>query len=279
MKRKIFLTILLIAFAIFATIAFAACDRNGDYPLYDETYQLSVPQNFTINTQTGIATWGEVENARTFTIRSGDFTAISDTNSFYMGDLRLTPGTHVVSVRADGRIENLVRYIESGFSDEATFVKAEPAGTRIYNQVQLVALLNNSSGTFVLGNDIVLTYQIPPIENFTGTLDGANRSIIGLTFTGNHQHAGLFGVVRNGKTVRNLNLDNFNFNIDATSQVFAGALISRIELDYARDISINIENVFVRGLNINATSSTSDAYAGGLIGSVWTGLFTNHAKP
>ncbi|MCL2861646.1 MAG: hypothetical protein FWE22_04470 [Firmicutes bacterium] len=286
MKKRIFLTSLIIVLVALSAMFLIACPNdngngngNGNKYEYDETVYLEVPANLTLNVQTQIATWNTVENATYFTIRVGAVETIVRTTSFDINTLRLTPGNHAVVVRANGRIEDRIRFVESDFSAVGGHVNIpEPIGTRLYTQADLNQL-NNSFGSFVLGSDIVLSGAHVPIENFTGTLNGANRSLSGLTISGNVRYIGLFGVVRNSMVVQNLNLRDFNFNLTTPGTVFAGALISQIELSESRDVSIVIDNVFANDLTINAASSTSDVYAGGLIGASSTNLFLDNVSP
>jgi len=82
----------------------------------------------------------------------------------------------------------------------------------IYTQGQLMTRLLNSSGSFRLGGDIVLTGQWMPIHGFSGVLDGNGHTISGLNISrGGHNgdwntYLGLFG--RTNGTIKNLNITN-----------------------------------------------------------------------
>jgi hypothetical protein len=85
-----------------------------------------------------------------------------------------------------------------------------------------------------------------PIYLFSGTFDGNNKTITGLT----SQTGGLFGLVNTGGIIRNLTLENVNIQ---SNSIFIGSLVGS---NYG-----SIENVKVIGGSI-----IGDSGVGGLVG-------------
>ena len=120
-------------------------------------------------------------------------------------------------------------------SDEVTVNVCE---TLITNATELVSL-KGQTGTFALGKDIDLSAfdNWTPVDNFNGTLDGANFKITGLKINAlNKQHIGLFS--KTSGTFRNLTVVADSVTATGDSS-YAGIL--------AGEASGTVENVTVEG--------------------------------
>lgn len=109
----------------------------------------------------------------------------------------------------------------------------------ITNATELVSL-KDQTGTFALGKDIDLSAfdNWTPVDNFNGTLDGANFKITGLKINAlNKQHIGLFS--KTSGTFRNLTVVADSVTATGDSS-YAGIL--------AGEASGTVENVTVEGL-------------------------------
>jgi len=107
-------------------------------------------------------------------------------------------------------------------------------------------------GDYILKNNIDLSGdEFTPISTLSGTFDGKNYSIDGMTIS-NATYPALFSYL-DGGTVKNLALTNVNI----TANVMVGTICR-----YADNNSI-VENCFVTG-----TISTSSAYIGGISGAL-----------
>ena len=169
----------------------------------------------------------------------------------------------------------------------------------IETEEQLQGMRNIPYAHYKLGNDIVITENFEPIggnENtaFTGTLDGAGYTIIGLDIESDNQYVGLFGYISGG-TVKNLILENININkiyTNTTNAYYIGGIAGYIKNGVIHNVEIIDENskiiaetknnVYIGGIvgyrdagtiystysvaYINATSTSGTIYAGGLIG-------------
>ena len=88
-------------------------------------------------------------------------------------------------------------------------------------------------------------------KKYTGTFDGGNHTITGLTVTTDHRYAGLFGQIGPGGTVKNVVLTEVNI----TSGTFVGGVAGW-------SFGGNIENCSVSG----SVSGSSGSDAGGVVG-------------
>lgn len=94
---------------------------------------------------------------------------------------------------------------EGGNGDDPDPTPA-PEYTSVSTVEDLLAL-SDQSGKYKLANDIdVSGSDFSPIQNFSGILDGDNKTISGFTYSGSDQNVGLFSVL-NG-TVKNLVLSS-----------------------------------------------------------------------
>ncbi|MBE6680819.1 MAG: hypothetical protein E7600_00850 [Ruminococcaceae bacterium] len=154
----------------------------------------------------------------------------------------------------------------------------------VITSAEELKLMNNSSAYFKLGADIVIndvndfTFEDgviteangaeawTPIENFTGTLDGAKATantyvsyyITGLYVTEDSANGGLFATL-NGATVKNV---NFDFAL-VESDEYAGVIAGKAEG------TTTITNCIASGSVIGKTTKAMNT-AGGLVGCLGT---------
>lgn len=129
----------------------------------------------------------------------------------------------------------------------------------------------NTDINITLDNDIDLsdidwtpigTYDNP----YTGTFDGGNHTISGLTVTGSDQWAGLFGYIDNVGTVKNVVLENVQITSD-NQYAYVGGVAGYSEG--------NIENCSVSGsVSGNSHSNSTSNCVGGVVGQQYGGTIT-----
>lgn len=142
----------------------------------------------------------------------------------------------------------------------------------VYNAEGLknIAKLVNEEGktdiNITLTNNIDLTgIDWTPISKddnkaYTGTFDGGNHTITGLTVTGSYKYAGLFGDIDENGTVKNVVLEDVQITSDNSSGSVGGVA--------GDSFGGNIENCSVSG------SVSGTLYVGGVVGSQWGGSIT-----
>ena len=142
----------------------------------------------------------------------------------------------------------------------------------VYNAEGLknIAKLVNEEGktdiNITLTNNIDLTgIDWTPISKddnkaYTGTFDGGNHTITGLTVTGSYKYAGLFGDIDENGTVKNVVLEDVQITSDNSSGSVGGVA--------GDSFGGNIENCSVSG------SVSGTLYVGGVMGSQWDGSIT-----
>ena len=91
-------------------------------------------------------------------------------------------------------------------------------------------------------------------HQYTGTFDGGDHTITGLTVTGSDQYAGLFGYIGSGGTVKNVVLEGVQITSDNSSGSAGGV---------AGWSDGNIENCSVSG---SVSGSGMNGVAGGVVG-------------
>jgi len=153
----------------------------------------------------------------------------------------------------------------------ASIAAADPNAIKIYTPQDLGNIRNNLRGSYVLMNDVNLATinggQWIPIGDFSnpflGTLDGQGFVISNLQITGNTQYAGLFGyvgrsggMILSGGTIRNLGLENTSIDVSGYA---AGGICGD-------GFFISIYNCHVTGSVSISSTSSEEAFAGGLIG-------------
>ena len=160
----------------------------------------------------------------------------------------------------------------------AEIAAAQAGGATIINNktefINLVTGINNSTidttgKTYILNANIDLTNQPfaagAIIKNFKGTFNGNGYTIsnANMTTDGNVGNVGLFGLIHDGATVKNLAIDNFN--ISSTADSVNPLLNAWDSIGILAGASIgNIDNVAVRNSNINLGEGYE--LVGGLVG-------------
>ncbi len=202
-------------------------DENGTVKTYSSKYQFRMPD-------------GDVTlylkftpNMYKVTLNKGDaYCADSTVDAEYGQEFTLpvafADGKQFVGWKYNGKLitdENGVAtdfYIfKENITVTAEFAESENGAKMIHTYEDLLAMTENPKGTYVLVNDINVGGRKWTLVDFTGTLDGLNHTISGLTTP-------LFNTV-NG-TVKNLTLDvNVSLeNIEAARKSF-GALCYNIK--------------------------------------------------
>ena len=128
------------------------------------------------------------------------------------------------------------------------------------------AVQNDLTLNCTLTADITLTGEWTPIgtdyrNSYTGTFDGGNHTISGLTVKGSDENAGLFGYIgKDGGTVKNVVLKDVQ--ITSNNQYANVGGMAGIN-------NGTIENCSVSGGSVSGTT-----FAGGVVGSQWGGSIT-----
>ena len=193
-------------------------------------------------------------------------------------EANVVPGYTITKLRANGTEErNLSAAItpEAGKFynitlnyDKGYNLSADGRTYEVYNANGLLewneAARNDLSINCTLTADIDLTgKEWTPIEDYdnryTGTFDGGNYTITGLTVTGSYEYAGLFGCIGSGGTVKNVVLEGVQITSDNSSGKVGGV---------AGNSWGTIENCSVSG------SVSGTLFAGGVVGSQWGGSIT-----
>ena len=161
------------------------------------------------------------------------------------------------------------------FSAIPVTVFAAEEVTTITTVAQLVAIADNLSGNYKLGNDIDLSdygawTPIGGSTAFSGTFEGNGKTIKGLTVNTSNQYGGLFGNVSG--TVKNLNVKGsvtVNMTSSSATSVYAGLVAGNVGLFGTVD-SCSAEGNVTATLSCSSSSFITPkgyAYAGGVIGS------------
>ena len=130
-----------------------------------------------------------------------------------------------------------------------------------------IANNNNLDINITLDKDITLTREWTPIgtdfnNSYTGTFDGGNHTISGLTVTGSAQYAGLFGYIGSSGKVEDVTLKDVKIEID-NELCNAGGVAGR---SYG-----TLENCSVSG---NVSGSGKNSSVGGVVGYQSGGFLT-----
>ena len=139
-------------------------------------------------------------------------------------------------------------------------------GTGIYSNDITETTAHDCSGVyFQQTNPITLTGDWTPIGNnshtFKGKYNGDNKTISGLTVSGNYTSAGLFGNTYYNSSqcvLQNIVVKDCNIDVSGTDNSFAGGIVG-----YASDYTL-ISNCRVTG------TVKANASAGGIAGYLWT---------
>ena len=222
-----------------------------------------------------------IGNSQTATLTL-QYTANGITNTAEASNVPLNPDYHIT---LKGAVPNIgladVTITATVTTDWGTTVEKDIIGYTfdgstytVYNaeglQAWAEAAKSNLSLSCTLAEDITLPEVAEgesnwtPIgtsysESYTGTFDGGDHTITGLTVTGSDQYAGLFGYIDTGGKVMNVKLEDVQITSDNSSG-YAGGV--------AGDSWGTIENCSVSG------SVSGTTFAGGVVGSQWGGSIT-----
>ena len=192
-------------------------------------------------------------------------------------EANVVPGYTITRLRANGTEErdlsttftpvagvlyNITLDKDKGYTDDGQGSYTVTSAEGLKNLAELV---NNGETdiNIILTGNITLTGEWTPIgdyyNQYTGTFDGGNYTITGLTVTTSDQYAGLFGYIGSGGTVKNVVLKDVQIESDNQYGCVGGV---------AGNSNGNIENCSVSG-------SVSSRYtAGGVVGLQFGGSIT-----
>ena len=198
-----------------------------------------------------------------------DWTVVKGTEQ---NTLTVTPGTQpyalldVSLLLTDGSKLTASRLLEDpGYTDDGQGNYTVTSAEGLKNIAKLVNEQWNLGINITLTSDIDLSgIDWTPIgidynHQYTGTFDGGDHTITGLTVTGSDQYAGLFGYIGSGGTVKNVTLKDVKIESNHSSGYVGGV---------AGDSWGTIENCSVSG------SVSGTTFAGGVVGSQWGGSIT-----
>lgn len=164
-----------------------------------------------------------------------------------------------------GKFYNITLNKDKGYTDDGQGNYTVTSAEGLKNIAKLV------NEEWKLGINITLTADIAlkgidwtPIgidynHQYTGTFDGGDHTITGLTVTGSDQYAGLFGYIGSGGKVMNVKLEGVQIESDNEMSAVGGV----VGYSYG-----NIENCSVSG------SVSSNSTAGGVVGAQLVGSIT-----
>ena len=193
-----------------------------------------------------------------------DWTVVKGTEQ---NTLTVTPGTQpyalldVSLLLTDGSKLTASRLLEGpGYTDDGQGNYTVTTAEGLKNIAELVNEEWKSDINITLTDDIDLTgIDWTPIgidynHQYTGTFDGGDHTITGLTVTGSDQYAGLFGRIGSGGTVKNVVLEGVQIESDNDMSGVGGV---------AGQSYGNIENCSVSG---SVSVSGTNSIAGGVVG-------------
>lgn len=155
-------------------------------------------------------------------------TAIPD-EGVYTGEIPTKPADPVKSGFSfagwflDRTYQNEYKFDRALNADTTLYAKYNGDYITITTAAELVAIANDPTAKYMLGNDINLKGDMwTPIDEFSGVLDGAGHKIFNFVIIENHQYVGF--IRQNSGTIQNLTFDDFMFsssrtNPDSTSYV------------------------------------------------------------
>ena len=164
-----------------------------------------------------------------------------------------------------GKFYNITLNKDKGYTDDGQGNYTVTSAEGLKNIAELVNEEWKLDINITLDNDIDLTgIDWTPIcpdnsKKYTGTFDGGNHTITGLTVTGSNRYAGLFGQIGPGGTVKDVVLTEVN----VTSGTFVGGVAGW-------SFGGNIENCSVSG----SVSGSSGSDVGGVVGYQQVGSIT-----
>ena len=162
---------------------------------------------------------------------------------------------------------------EEGTAEDLGYFIQDDGSYTVYNANGLLAwneaAQSDLSLNCTLTADIDLTGEtwtpvgIDSDNQYTGTFDGGNHTISGLTVKGSDENAGLFGCIGDGGTVKNVVLENV--------QITSGNQYASVGGVVGYSFLGNIENCSVSG-SVSGNGSSSDV--GGVVGLQFGGSIT-----
>ena len=170
-----------------------------------------------------------------------------------------------------GSFYNITLNKDKGYTDEGN---GNYTVTTADGLKAVANIANNGSRdiNIILDKDIDLTNtKWTPIgtdhsNSYTGTFDGGNHTISGLTVKGSNEYAGLFGYIGSGGTVKNVKLENVQITSNNQYANVGGVA------GYSRG---NIENCSVSGsVSGNSNSNGTSNCVGGVVGQQYGGTIT-----
>ena len=199
-----------------------------------------------------------------------DWTVVKGTEQ---NTLTVTPGTQpyalldVSLLLTDGSKLTASRLLanDPGYTDDGQGNYTVTSAEGLKNIAKLVNEQWNLGINITLTSDIDLSgIDWTPIgidynHQYTGTFDGGDHTITGLTVTGSDQYVGLFGHIGSGGKVMNVVLEDVQITSDNSSGSVGGV---------AGNSWGTIENCSVSG------SVSGTTFAGGVVGSQWGGSIT-----
>ena len=201
------------------------------------------------------------------TVTTGYTITITDENNKEVGSSNpfATAGTYTLTVEYNGITSNsiTITVVDKGYTDdgEGNYTVTTAEG------LEAVAELVNGGKTNIditLTSDITLTEEWTPIGNYeqqyTGTFNGKDKTITGLTVTESYEYAGLFGYIGENGTVKNVVLEGVKIESDHQYANVGGVA------GYC--YKGTLENCSVSG------SVSSNYSAGGVVGQQYSGSIT-----
>lgn len=164
-----------------------------------------------------------------------------------------------------GKFYNITLNKDKGYTDDGQGNYTVTSAEGLKNIAELVNEEWKLDINIILTNNIDLTgIDWTPIgtsfsNSYTGTFDGGNHTITGLTVTGSNEYAGLFGRIGSGGKVMNVKLEGVQIESDNEMSAVGGV----VGYSYG-----NIENCSVSG------SVSSNSTAGGVVGAQLGGSIT-----
>ncbi len=193
-------------------------------------------------------------------------------------EANVVPGYTITKLRANGTEErnlsaaitpeagkfyNITLNKDKGYTDDGQGNYTVTSAEGLKNLAELV---NNGETdiNIILTGNITLTGEWTPIgdyyNRYTGTFDGGNYTITGLTVTGSNEYAGLFGYIDVGGTVKDVTLEDVQI-ATTNSYGYAGGVAGYCYKG-------TLENCSVSG------SVSSNFSAGGVVGQQFGGSIT-----
>ena len=162
-----------------------------------------------------------------------------------------------------GSYYNITLNYDPGYTieDDGSYTVYTANGLLAWNDAAQIDLTLNCTLTADINlKDITWTPIGTDYRNsYTGTFDGGNHTITGLTVTGSNEYAGLFGYIGSGGKVKNVVLEGVQITSD-NSLGYTGGVVG--------NSWGTIENCSVSG------SVSGTTFAGGVVGSQWGGSIT-----